>query len=252
MNRKPIAKRPIHTKPMSESANFSKKVRRMLGLSLHGWENVMIAMLVFAGAFALLAGISTWVVIKLQREEIAEAKIEADRYKSETGKNIAQANARGEEAKAVAATAQKDMEVLRAENLALQQFIAPRSIPPETQRILGQFFAPLKGRNILISSYSMDTEAAFLSDQIAGVLTEAGAEVENKTSNLVVFGSFALGIHITGSDEQAKQMIASGLSQIGGLLVVADERAQKGHPGERKEPAAVAILVGSKPRQVRK
>jgi hypothetical protein len=54
-------------------AATSKEVRRMLGLSLHGWENFMVVSLIIAGFFALIAGVTTWAVISLQRIEIAES-----------------------------------------------------------------------------------------------------------------------------------------------------------------------------------
>lgn len=45
----------------------------MFGLSLLGWENAMISFLIIAGFFALVAGVATWVVVRLQRVEIAES-----------------------------------------------------------------------------------------------------------------------------------------------------------------------------------
>jgi hypothetical protein len=54
-------------------ANTSKEVRGMFGWSLHGWENSMVVALIIAGVFALLAGIATWQVVRLQRLEIADS-----------------------------------------------------------------------------------------------------------------------------------------------------------------------------------
>lgn len=70
----------------------------MLGFSLHGWENAMVVSLIIAGFFALIAGVSTWAVVKLQRVELAQANAESDRYKIDTAKLIAEANARQKEA----------------------------------------------------------------------------------------------------------------------------------------------------------
>ena len=52
-------------------AIFSKKDRLLFGFSLHGWEDAMVIFLIIAGLFALLAGIATWQVVRLQRIEIA-------------------------------------------------------------------------------------------------------------------------------------------------------------------------------------
>lgn len=67
------ATNPISTGAMEITAISSNQVRRMLGLSLHSWENAMVISLIIAGLFALIAGVSTWAVVRLQRVEIAEA-----------------------------------------------------------------------------------------------------------------------------------------------------------------------------------
>jgi hypothetical protein len=41
---------------MAKTAVTLKEVRRVLGLSLHGWENAMVIFLIIAGFFALIAG----------------------------------------------------------------------------------------------------------------------------------------------------------------------------------------------------
>lgn len=67
------------------------------GLSLHGWENWMVGSLVVAGAFALIAGLSTWAVVRLQRIEIAESKEDFDRYKLEAIARIKEAELKTEQ-----------------------------------------------------------------------------------------------------------------------------------------------------------
>jgi hypothetical protein len=61
----------------------------MLGLSLHGWENVMVGSLAFAALFAAIVGISTYCVVQLQREEISASKDDFERYKIDASKEIA-------------------------------------------------------------------------------------------------------------------------------------------------------------------
>lgn len=58
---------------MAPMAIVSREVRGMFGWSLHGWENSMVLSLIVAGAFALIAGVATWQVVRLQRIEIAES-----------------------------------------------------------------------------------------------------------------------------------------------------------------------------------
>ena len=101
---------------------FSKRVRRMLGLSLHGWENWMVGSLIVAAIFALIAGFSTWAVVKLQRQEISASKEDFDRYKLDTEEKIADSTARTREAE-----------------LALEKYKQPRSLD------IDSFLERLKG-----------------------------------------------------------------------------------------------------------
>ncbi len=64
----------------------------ILGLSLHGWEDVMRISLAIVGVAGLIVGLSTFFVVKLQREEIrlsneriAAAELETARIKKEFG-----------------------------------------------------------------------------------------------------------------------------------------------------------------------
>lgn len=92
------------------------------GFSLHGWEDVMRASLAIAGVFGLIVGLSTWFVVKLQREEITASKQEFDSYKLETEKKISEANAAGKSAKADAAKATATAEAEQVENSNLKRF----------------------------------------------------------------------------------------------------------------------------------
>src|SRR3954453_12195944 len=86
--------------PTQPTATLSKMVnRRMLGLSLHGWENWMVTFLIIAGLFALAAGFATWAVVRLQRIELAESAKEFERYKISAAKDVAEANERAENAR---------------------------------------------------------------------------------------------------------------------------------------------------------
>jgi hypothetical protein len=76
---------------MAPIASFSNRVRRMLGLSLHGWENAMVVFLIVAGFFALIAGAATWAVVRLQRIELAESKEAFERYQIAAAKELASA-----------------------------------------------------------------------------------------------------------------------------------------------------------------
>jgi hypothetical protein len=74
---------------IAPTAIDSNKVRRMLGFSLHGWENAMVVFLIIAGFFALIAGAATWAVVRLQRIELAQSRAAFDRYKIDAAKDVA-------------------------------------------------------------------------------------------------------------------------------------------------------------------
>ena len=101
----------------------------MLSLSLHGWEDVLIASLAGVAFFGVLVGVATWAVVKLQRVEIAASKGEFETYKLDAGKKIADANAVGEAAKASAAEA--NARTKEAE-LALEKYKQPRHLDIES------------------------------------------------------------------------------------------------------------------------
>lgn len=80
------------------TTTWSKKVKMIWGLSLHGWEDAMRFSLAVIGIFGLIVGLSTWFVVKMQREEIAASQGEFERYKLEASKEIAESNARQKQA----------------------------------------------------------------------------------------------------------------------------------------------------------
>jgi hypothetical protein len=107
--------------------DFSGKVRRaVFGISLHGWEQLMLLALAVTGLVAIAVAFTTTAVVILQRRETAEAKRELEEYKLTVEAKVADAKTEGIEAgKAAgnallrAATLEKQAEELRASNLAL-------------------------------------------------------------------------------------------------------------------------------------
>ena len=59
----------------------------MLGWSLNSRENAMVVFLIIAGLFALLAGASTWAVVRLQSIELTKSQEEFDKYKIDAKAN---------------------------------------------------------------------------------------------------------------------------------------------------------------------
>lgn len=220
--------------PLKATATFSKKVRRMLGLDLHGWETVMVGSLIAAGVAALLVAFSTWLVVRLQREALADAEVRINEAKE----GAAKAN---EKAAAIAATnlqLETNLEKERIERLKLEAAVAPRSITPEQSAALTAVWRKFAKKRVLIESYSLDAEAAFLSQEIAKALHLAGVEVVNGSMTVTPSGDFKLGIHSTAtSDQELAHGIAMAIGEKANLAVIY-------HPKPVREQGAQMILGG--------
>jgi hypothetical protein len=232
---------------MAHPAVFSKRVRRMLGLSLHGWENAMVVFLIIAGFFALIAGAATWAVVRLQRIEIAESNEELERYKLDAGKSISEANARANEANQKA-------ESERLERLRLEAVVAPRSLSLSQQNIIAEFLKPFSGKRVSVTTYSLDGEGASLATQIIASLNGATIEVDNNLASVMPMGGFALGVHVNGDDSGLVEAIRTALGGVGGLFVAPPNTpaplggaSMQTAPADGSKPVAASILVGIKP-----
>jgi hypothetical protein len=155
--------------PTIENMIFSKRVSRMLGLGLDSWNSIMLWALGIGAVAALTVVLSQWVIIKLQKLE-AQDKAEAfERFKLETGKEIAEANER----------AQK----LRSDNLLLQRSLAARRIAmggrdgdDEVRKERWKAVEKYAGTLALIQSDS-DSEPKILASDIGFALKKSGWNV---------------------------------------------------------------------------
>jgi hypothetical protein len=231
----------------------SKDDRRMLGLSLHGWENSMVVFLIIAGFFALLAGAATWAVVRLQRIELAETQKQLDSYKLSVEAKVADAKKEGIEAGKMAGNALVRAEELRAANLALESQIAPRRISEAQIRSIGLALSRFAGKAVSVVTYSLDSEAAVLAQQIMAALRLANIQVQDRIASVMPMGGFALGIHISGPDAALVSAMGGELQIKGGLIVAPPNSPTgggasigTGPPVGTKDPDA-SILVGAKP-----
>jgi hypothetical protein len=83
---------------MNETASISKRVSRMFGLGLDFWNNIMVGCLAAGACAALIVVFSQWVIIRLQKSEAQEAAAAFERFRLQTSKEIADANAKQKEA----------------------------------------------------------------------------------------------------------------------------------------------------------
>lgn len=151
----------MHEPATTSNETVSRRVKLMLGLSLHAWENLMVGSLAAAAFVAFLVVVSTWAVVHLQRQELAASKDEFERYKLESGEKIAAANL-----ETMRLRVQLDQEVQKR---------APRVLTNEQRAAI---VSELKGKlRTVVLVVQNDPEADFFSVQLMTVLSEAGVEL---------------------------------------------------------------------------
>jgi hypothetical protein len=203
----------------TENKNISKGVRRMLGLSLDGWNNVMLWCLAFVAIAAILVGISQYVIIQLAKQETADSKKEFEAYKLTVEGKVADAKSEGIKAGETAGNALVRAEELKAANLALEAQIAPRRLTDTQIRSMGLALSRFSGKAVSVVTYSLDSEAAVLAKQIIASLQLALIEVQDRTASVMPMGGFSLGVHLSGSDADLVEAVRRALQSTGGIIV---------------------------------
>lgn len=146
-----------------ESATASKRESRMLGLGLDAWNNIVVAALAFGAVAAIVIGVATYAVVRLQKADAEAAAVEFERYKLATEKTISEANARAEEAK--------------LETERLKKEVAWRELPPGIAAKLVAELSKEPGE-IAIVWLVGDPESAEYSSHFANVFRNAGWQIE--------------------------------------------------------------------------
>jgi hypothetical protein len=83
---------------MTENTDVSSGVRRMLGLGLDSWNNVMALALAIGAFAAVVVGVSQYIIIQLQKAEAKDAAAAFERYKIGVEAQVADAKREGIEA----------------------------------------------------------------------------------------------------------------------------------------------------------
>lgn len=164
----------------SDESGHLDKTRMLWGFEITQIDRIgfyaMIAGAVLSGFGVAISLASSFVLYWVQQT----SQLDADA-------KIAAANARGEEAKQLAASAQRETETLRAENLVLRAKIAPRRLTGEASRQLAEAVKDLAELPVVIVSRIMDYEGKDFADDINSALLRANLRtqrVENWTGNL--------------------------------------------------------------------
>jgi hypothetical protein len=167
------------------------------GLSLHGWEDLMRWSLLVVGVSGLIAGLSTWYVVKLQRVEIAQSAKELEEYKSDAAVKVEEAKKEGIAAGKTAGNAlvraaelEREAATARLETEKLKAVVAWRTLSATQNADMGKLLAAKPG-SVNLRWMDGDPEALFLAIQISQVLQKANWSVAPgslKPANGIMFG----------------------------------------------------------------
>jgi hypothetical protein len=195
----------------------SKTVRQMLGLSLPGWENAMIASLVVAALAATAVGISTWVVVQLQRQELATSK--------------------------------EEFEHLRATNLALEVQIQPRRLNGNDFSKLLEVLTKMPPLPIAIVSRLFDVEGSDFADDIFRVFEKAKwLPVRQRDWTMSNKGVALAALEGTVIPENISVPILEILKGIHiNATTVTIQEKNKNTTSASFQPQALYLLIGAKP-----
>jgi len=192
-----IAKSPPDEIAQIENTNFSKKVRRMFGLGLDSWNDLVVVFLAIGAIAAIIVGISTYAVIRLQKAEAKDASDAFELYKLGVAAQVADANREGIEAGKTAGDAlvraaelEREAANARLETEKIRKAVAWRVIPQEEILKLEQVLATKPG-SVNLRYTDGDPEALFLAVQISQILLKAKWRIAPgalKPSNTLVFG----------------------------------------------------------------
>jgi hypothetical protein len=180
-----------------ENTNVSKEVRRMLGLGLDSWNSLLVIFLGIGALAALVVGVSTYAVIRLQKAEAKDATDAFELYKLRVAAQVAEAKKEGIDAGKTAGDAlvraaelEKDAANARLETEKIKKVVAWRIIPPDEVSKLENALVAKPG-SVNLRYMDGDPEALFLAIQISQILTKSRWQVAPgafKPSNALVFG----------------------------------------------------------------
>jgi hypothetical protein len=203
---------------MTETAQIdkavpSKKVNRMLGISLDSWNNVMVGALALAAIAAVIVGVSTFIIIRMQAAEEIATKQEFERYKIDADLKISAANDRAKAAEERAAAANE--QAARVEQAARW-----RIIPSDNKTILDSSLAKGPGGTVTLSWAANDPEALFLAQQIERVFRLANSQIGNTLWHVVLqprIYSRAIfwDVRIIGQSDPLVEALRSDFSEAG-------------------------------------
>lgn len=159
-----------------------------------------------------------------------------------------------------AASLRKDAEGLKSENLKLQAQISPRRLTVAQQQAIAENCSKFKnlfvGKRIKLVSYSLDTEAFVLAEQVVTALRMKPCEMivdDDAMSITPGMGTLVMGIQVFGSDSELAKKIAEAIGSSGKPVAVSFTAfdptvgAVRFETANSRLPHEATVLVGLKP-----
>lgn len=156
---------PITEPAQIEKTNISMGESRMFGHNLAWWNEAMLISLGIAAICAIAVAFTTTVVVKLQRQAEINTEEAFNKYKIDSGKDIAQAAAR-------AAEANEKAENERLLRVKLQQQLARRRLTGSQREQLKKILSK-HPYNIGVVSTMLDLEGSDFADDFASALKDS-------------------------------------------------------------------------------
>ena len=228
----------------------------MLGLDLDSWNTLMVSFLGIGAIAAVVVGISTFAVIKLQKAAEEQTKLDFEAYKLTAEGKVADAKKEGIEAGKIAGDAlvraaalEKQAEELRAINIALEAKIQPRRISGAKSTEMSGILSKFSGLSIAIVSRFFDAEAKDFGDDLDVAFKAAGWKTFRDGSwTMYNKGVFTATLEGTTFPTEIEGVIRSALSANGmqaERLTIETKAANTMSPPFQTN--VLYILVGAKP-----
>lgn len=213
---------PTIDSAQAANTNLSKNVQGLFGWELHTWEDTMVIFLCIAAAVALIVGLATWQVVRLQRLALKQSEQAFEKYKLDAGQKTAEAMSSAADANARAAEASERAEILKSQ-------LAWRVISEEVANKLTASLAANPGA-VNVRYNDGDPEALFLAIQLSNIFGKAKWQVgfgAVKLNNAIAFGT----------------LIPQG--QSGHIKTLRKSFSDAGLPFSSEEAPPIGVMFGS-------
>lgn len=191
---------------------------------------------------------------------IAGELLSAARTSQLSGQIIANIEERAAHADQEAGGALWEQEKLKSENLRLESQIAPRRLDLNQQLKIAENCSKFKnlfrGKRVKLVSYSLDTEAFVLAEQVVGALRMKPCEmtVDDEAMSITpMMGTLIMGIQVFGSNSELAKEIANAIGSSGKPVAISfvgtdpTSGAMRVETPNSRIAHEATVLVGLKP-----